>query len=110
MRRIRQNLFDAALDEMKIRIRLVASVVLPSLDRKRPEVDVWKAGAPFGMPDDALPRTDIAVKRRMKKLFDEAESLVNELKELPPPDAPSGKEPNLMKAMLEADQPFKDAL
>jgi hypothetical protein len=106
----RDSLFNAALNEMRTRIAGLAGRLLPGMDMKDEDNDGRKAGAPFGLPDDPLPRTEKTVKARMKRLLADAEELAVEIEQLPAPNAPTAGERNALKAMRGADKPLKDAL
>jgi hypothetical protein len=106
----RDSLFNAALNEMRTRIAALAGRLLPGMDMKDEDNNGRKAGAPFGLPDDALPRTEKTVKARMKRLLADAEGLAVEIEQLPAPNAPTAGERGVLKAMRDADKPLKDAL
>src|SRR5207244_2744947 len=68
----RDNLFAVALDEMQSRIGTLAGQFLPGMDLKEENNNGQRAGAPFGLPDTALPHTGKAVQARMKQLLADA--------------------------------------
>jgi hypothetical protein len=106
----RDALFSSAISEMSGRISRIADRLLPTMDRKDQNNQDRKAGAPFELPDAALPDTEKSVKARMKALLNEAESLAVEIENLPAPNAPSTAERGALTAMRNADQPLKAAL
>jgi hypothetical protein len=106
----RDNLFSAALREMRSRIGGFAGRLLPGMDRKEIDNGDRKAGAPFGLPDGPLPRTEKTVKARMKQLLADAEGLAVEIEQLPAPNAPTAGERGVLTAMRNADKPLREAL
>jgi rubrerythrin len=106
----RDSLFNAALDEMLSRIARLAGRLLPGMDLKEEDNNNCKAGAPFGLPDDPLPRTEKTVKARMKQLLADAEELAVEIEQLPAPNAPTVPEKGVLKDMRDTDKPLRDAL
>src|SRR5207253_556544 len=56
----RADLISAALSEMGSRIARLAGRLLPGMDLKDVNNNGRKAGAPFGLPADPLPRTEKA--------------------------------------------------
>jgi hypothetical protein len=106
----RDSLFNAALQEMRLRIARLAGRLLPGMDLKEEDNDGRKAGAPFGLPDNALPRTEKKVKARMKQLLTDAEGLAVEIEQLPAPNAQTAAERGALSTMRNADGPLRDAL
>jgi len=106
----RSSLFDATISEMLGRIRKIAGQFLPAMDLKDEDNQDRKAGAPFGLPVEALPATEKSVKARMKELLNAASDLAEELKNLPAPNAPNSAESTVLANMDDEDKPLRDAL
>ncbi len=106
----RDNLFKSALKEMRAYIAKLAGQLLPGMDLKEVGNNKRKAGAPFGLPNNALPRTEQSVKARMKKLLADTENLAAEILQLPAPDAPTDEEKGVLTAIPKGDKLLRDAL
>jgi hypothetical protein len=106
----RDDLFSAALNEMMARVGRLAGTLLPGMDLKDADSNGRKAAAPFGLPNDPLPRAEASVKQRMKQLLADAEALAAEIEQLQAPNAPTTGERNALTRMRKDDQPLRTAL
>jgi hypothetical protein len=106
----RDSLFNDALDEMRRRIKRIGDVLLPTMPLRKGGGTKLKAGAPFELPQTALPTTPAAIRKEMKRLLLEAAKVSAEIQNLKPPESPTTDELAVLTKMQTDDQPLLSAL
>ncbi len=105
----RQALIDASLNEMRRGIGRIA-IRLTGLPRRADSPPGEVAAAPFELPDHNFPTDETGLRSEIRVALLEARQLMQELMDLPAPNAPSPSDRNLIAGLRTSDDSLLEAI